>query len=77
MTTTQALTNPKEFNSLNLLGLIFKHWIKLAIIALVAAVVSAGASYLIKPKYKSSVILFPARQNSLSKSLLSENPSMS
>ena len=77
MTTPQALTDPKEFNSLNLLGLIFKHWKKLAIIAVVAAVASAGASYLIKPKFKSSVILFPARQNSLSKSLLSENPSMS
>lgn len=75
--TEQQLTNPQEFNSLNLLELIFKHWKKLVIIALVSAVLSAGASYLIKPKYKSSVILFPARQNSLSKSLLSENPSMS
>lgn len=75
--TEQQLTDPKEFNSLNLLGLIFKHWLKLVIIGVVAAVISAGASYLIKPKFKSSAIIFPARQNSLSKSLLSENPSMS
>jgi uncharacterized protein involved in exopolysaccharide biosynthesis len=77
MTTPQALTDPKEFNSLNLLGLIFKHWKKLAIIAVVAAVASAGASFLIRPKYKSTFVFFAARQNSTSKSLLSENPSMS
>lgn len=75
--TEQQLTNPQEFNSLNLLELIFKHWKKLVIIAVVSAVISAAASFLIRPKYKSSVVFFPARQNSLSKSLLSENPSMS
>lgn len=75
--TEQQLTNAQEFNSLNLLELIFKHWKKLVIIAIVSAVLSAAASYLIKPKYKSTVVFFPARQNSLSKSLLSENPSMS
>jgi len=75
--TEQQLTNPQEFNSLNLLELIFKHWKKLVIIAIVSAVIAAAASFLIRPKFKSSVILFPARQNSLSKSLLSENPSMS
>lgn len=76
MANKDTLVTPQEFNSLNLFELIITHWKKLALVAVIAAVVSAGASYLIKPKFKSTVILFPGRQNSISQTLLSENPGM-
>ena len=61
-----------DFNSLNILQFIFK-WRKiLLIIALAAIVVSSIVSLTIRPKYKSTVILFPATTSSISKALLSE-----
>ncbi len=43
------------------------------IITLAAAILSAGVSFLITPKYKATVILFPTSTNAVSKALLSEN----
>jgi len=62
-----------DFNSSNFFIFLW-NWRKvLLIIILAAAILSAAASFLITPKYKSTVILFPASTNSISKTLLSEN----
>lgn len=50
-----------------------KWWKPLLIITLAAAVIAGGVSFLITPKYKSTVILFPTSTNAVSKALLSEN----
>ena len=65
----------KELNSLNLLNLVYKWRFPLFIItsvAIVAAVVFSSP-WFIKPKYKSSVIMFPVATNSISKVLISQN----
>ncbi len=65
----------KDFNSVNLISLIY-NWRKLLIII---AVVAIGASYVftmpffIAPKYKSTVIMFPTSTNSISKALMTDN----
>lgn len=62
-----------DINSGNLF-LFFYKWRKpLIILSLVAAVVSAVVSLLIQNKYKSTVVMFPATTNSISKALLAEN----
>lgn len=65
----------KELNSLNLLQLLFKWKWPLAIITLsaVIAAVVFSSPYFIKPKYKSTVIMFPVATNSISKVLISQN----
>jgi uncharacterized protein involved in exopolysaccharide biosynthesis len=65
----------KELNSLNLLQLLFKWRIPLAIIT-VAAIIAAvvfSSPFFIKPKYKSTVIMFPVATNSISKVLIAQN----
>jgi uncharacterized protein involved in exopolysaccharide biosynthesis len=65
----------KELNSLNLLYLLFKWKFPLLIItaiAIVAAIIFSSP-FFIKPKYKSSVIMFPVATNSISKVLISQN----
>jgi uncharacterized protein involved in exopolysaccharide biosynthesis len=65
----------KELNSVNLLQLIYKWKFPLLIItsfAIVAAIVFSSP-FFIKPKYKSSVIMFPVATNSISKVLISQN----
>lgn len=67
------INNSSGLNALSLISFLWK-WRKLIIIlTLSSAVVSAGATYLITPKYKSKVILFPASTNSISKALISES----
>lgn len=65
----------KELNSIDLLHLLYK-WrlplIIITIIAIVAAIVFSSP-FFIKPKYKSSVIMFPVATNSISKVLISQN----
>lgn len=61
-----------DFNSLNILQFLFKWRKTLLIIAVAAIVVSSIVSLTIRPKYKSTVILFPATTSSISKALLSE-----
>ncbi len=65
----------KELNSLNLLYLIYKWRFPLMIITAVAilAAVVFSSPWFIKPKYKSSVIMFPVATNSISKVLISQN----
>lgn len=66
--------NEKEdFNSLSILYLVFKWKKQLVVVLSAALVISAIASLLIKDKYKSTAILFPATTSSISKALLSEN----
>lgn len=62
----------EDFNSLNILQFIFKWRKTLLIIAVGAFIVSSVVSLTIRPKYKSTVILFPATTSSISKALLSE-----
>ncbi len=63
-----------DFSSL---GLIQFAWAKrkpLIIISAAAAIISIVVSFMIEPKFKSTVVLFPTSQGSVSKSLLSSQP---
>ncbi len=62
-----------DFNSLNVLFFIYKWRKQLIIVGLSAAIISAIVALLIQDKYKSTVVLFPATTNSISKSLLNDN----
>ena len=62
-----------NFNTTNFLFFLYKWRKPLIIIALIAAVVSGGLSFLITPKYKSAVVLFPTSSNAISKALLADN----
>ncbi|HET6245758.1 MAG: hypothetical protein H0V01_05005 [Bacteroidetes bacterium] len=62
-----------DFDSTGLIGFLYKRRKILVIVALSAIIVSSVVSFLIHPKYKSTVILFPSATSSISKSLLSEN----
>lgn len=63
---------PLSLDSANLLVLLFKWRKPLAVIVVVAAVVSAAVSLLITPKYKSTVVLFATSQNSFGEQLLED-----
>lgn len=63
----------KNFDSTNLIFFLLRYRKPLIIISLAAAVVSSVVSLLIQEKYLSSVILFPAATNSISKSLMAED----
>jgi uncharacterized protein involved in exopolysaccharide biosynthesis len=59
-----------RFDSMDLAVYIWKRKIPLLIITFIAAVVSIVASLLITPRFKSTVVMFPTIQASISKSLL-------
>ena len=59
-----------RFDSMDLAVYIWKKKIPLLIIAFAAAVISIIASLMITPRFKSSVVMFPVIQTSVSKSLL-------
>jgi uncharacterized protein involved in exopolysaccharide biosynthesis len=64
----------EEFDSSNLVIFLFK-WRKPLLIVMVAALVCSwffSLPFFITPKYKSTVILFPASSSSISKAILSE-----
>lgn len=67
--------NSKEFNSANLFFFLYKWRLPLLIITGlgVLAAVIFSSPFFIKPKYKSTVIMFPVATNSVSKVLLSQN----
>jgi uncharacterized protein involved in exopolysaccharide biosynthesis len=70
---TEINKNSTDFNSSNFFIFLW-NWRKVLIIITIAtAILSVAASFLITPKFKSTVILFPTSSNSISKSLLSEN----
>jgi capsular polysaccharide biosynthesis protein len=58
-----------RFDSMDLAVYIWKKKIPLLIITFVAGVISIIASLMITPKFKSSVVIFPVNQTSISKSL--------
>lgn len=67
--------NAYRFDSITVLGFLFK-WRKQIVIVCALAAVSAAifsGPFFIKPKFKSTVILYPATTNSISKALLNEN----
>ena len=64
--------SPNDFNSLNVLYFIYKWRKVLGIVGVSAIVISGIVSFLIQEKYKSTVILFPATTNSISKILYSK-----
>ncbi len=70
---TEIKKNNTDFNSSNFFIFLW-NWRKVFLIVIIAAaILSAGASFLITPKFKSTVILFPTSSNSISKALLSDN----
>jgi len=61
-----------EFNSFGLIRFIWKWRKMLIIVSFAAAVLSFGASMLIKPQFKSTSIIYAPRTNSVSKILVNE-----
>jgi len=62
-----------RFDSMDLAVYIWKKKIPLLIITFAAGVISIIASLMITPRFKSSVVIFPTIQTSVSKSLLMDN----
>ena len=60
----------KNFDSTNLLVFLYSYRKPIIIISLAAAVLSAAVSLMIQEKFLSTVIMFPASTNSISKSLM-------
>jgi len=65
----------QTFDSNNLIVFILKRWKSIFAITAVGAVISIIASLVIVPKFKSTVIMFPATSGSISKALLTESTS--
>lgn len=70
---SQETNNQVDFNTTNFLFFLYKWRKHLLIIGFATAIVSAGLSFLITPKYKSTVVLFPTSTNAISKALLADN----
>jgi uncharacterized protein involved in exopolysaccharide biosynthesis len=71
-----AMTKEKtafNFETSDLILYLWKRKIPLIIITLAAAVISTLISFTITPKFRSSVVLFPASESPVSKSLLQAN----
>ncbi len=66
-------TKQANFNTTNFFLFLYKWRKPLLIVSIAAAIISAGISFLITPKYKSTVILFPTSTNAISKALLADN----
>jgi uncharacterized protein involved in exopolysaccharide biosynthesis len=62
-----------NFDSSNLIATVKRWWRPLMIVAGATSVLSAGFSFIITPKFKSTVILFPTNTASISKALLAQN----
>jgi uncharacterized protein involved in exopolysaccharide biosynthesis len=63
----------KQFEADNLLDIILRYKFPLIIVITATIIISAIISLTITPKYKSTVILFPASSSSVSQSLFSKN----
>ncbi|MDF2436799.1 MAG: uncharacterized protein K0Q95_1175 [Bacteroidota bacterium] len=66
-------STPDDFNSLNVLFFVYKWRKQLGLVGISAFIISCIIALTIQEKYKSSVILFPATTNSISKALLTDN----
>ncbi len=62
-----------KFESFDLIAYVIKRLKPLAIVILIAAIVSVVVSLVIEERYKSTVILFPASSSSVSQNLLRDN----
>lgn len=62
-----------DFNTTNFLLFLLKWWKPLVIVTVASALASAGFSFLITPKFKSTVVLFPTSTNAISKAILADN----
>jgi uncharacterized protein involved in exopolysaccharide biosynthesis len=58
-----------NFNSMDIIRFVFKHKWPIIGVTIIAAIASVIVSYMITPKFKSSVILFPKTQVSASQAL--------
>lgn len=67
--------NEFEFGSTNLIHYLFSKWKPLLIISVLAFIISVVASLIITPKFKSTVIMFPASSVSVSEALVSTTSS--
>jgi len=68
------LKNQFRFDAIEVLLFLYKKKLPIIIITVLGIITSIIASFVITPKFQSKVILFPATQSSLSKSLLTNNP---
>jgi uncharacterized protein involved in exopolysaccharide biosynthesis len=59
--------------SLNIIIVLIQWWKTLLVIGVVAAVASAGVSMLIRPKFRSSVIMMPTASNAVSQMIMVPN----
>jgi uncharacterized protein involved in exopolysaccharide biosynthesis len=66
--------NVADFNTLNVVGFLYRKRKISLYIGIAAAIISGVVSLIITPKFKSTVILFPSTTSSISKALLAENP---
>jgi len=64
-----------DFDSTNLIAFLYKYRKPLIILSFSAAIISAIASFFIREKYLSTVVLFPASTSSISKSVMTEDAS--
>ena len=62
----------KTNTSVGIITLIIKWWKQLLVVAVSAMVVSLLVSFLIKPKYKSTVVMMPTASNAVSQMLLED-----
>ncbi len=62
-----------EFDATSIIKFILKNLKLLIAVSLIAFVVSAVVSFMIKPKFKSTVIVFPSSTASISKSVMNMN----
>ena len=62
----------QEYNSFNLVLFIWKWRRPILIICLITAVLSFSTTFLIRPKYKSTAVIYGPRTNSIAKILLNE-----
>jgi capsular polysaccharide biosynthesis protein len=59
-----------DFNSTSILFFFFKKIKSLFIVGILAVIISGIGAFMITPKFKSTVILFPSNQSSISRSIL-------
>ncbi len=67
-----AAANDQQFNSFSLVQFMWKKRKTLILVCIVVAVVSLIASFLIKPKFKSTAVIYAPRTNSTAKILLND-----
>ena len=60
---------PYNYDSTDIVRFIFKHKWPIIVVTLIAAITAVIVSYTITPKFKSSVILYPKTQVSVSHAL--------